>query len=81
MRVVTNDRHIAEQIKSDIMPAQGNLLLSKVENVVMDGSQVGEFGKVGRQQKLKSIVTDGVKSRKEDKVKSVVMDGVNTGKS
>ena len=60
MRVVTNDRHIAEQIKSDsTLSAQGNLLRSKVENVVMDGSKVG---KVGREQKLKSILMDGVKS-------------------
>ena len=40
MRVITNNRCIAEQIKSD-----------KVENVVMDGSKVGKFGKVGREQK------------------------------
>ena len=58
MRVVTNDIYIyiyiylAEQIKSDsTLPAQGNLLRSKVENVVMDGPKVGEFGKVGREQK------------------------------
>ena len=76
MRVVR-----AEQIKSDsTLRAQGNLLRSKVENVVMDGPKVGEFGKVGREQKLKSIVMDGVKSGKEDKVKNVVMDEVKTGK-
>ena len=46
MRVVTNSRFIAEQIKSD-----------KVENVVMDGPKVGEFGRVGREHKLKSIVS------------------------
>ena len=69
MRVVTSSRIIARQIKSD-----------KVESVVMDGPKVGEFGKVGREQKLKSIVTDGVRSGKEDKVKNVVMDGVKTGK-
>ena len=80
MRVVTNDRHIAEQIKSgSTLSAQGNLLRSKVEDVVMDGYKVGEFGKVGREQKLKSIVMDGVKSGEEDKVKNVVMDGVRTG--
>ena len=56
MRVKTKDRHIAEQIKSEsTLSAQGNLLRSKVENVVMVGSKVGEFGKVGREQKLKSI--------------------------
>ena len=45
----------------------------------MDG-EVGEFGKVGREQKLKSVVMDGVKSEKWDKVKNVVMDGVKPGK-
>ena len=47
----------------------------------MDGPRVGEFGKVGREQKLKSIVMDGVESGKEDKVKNVVVGGVKTGKS
>ena len=56
------------------------LLRSKVENVVMDGSRVGEFGKVGREQKLQSIVMGGVESGKEDKVKNVVVGGVKTGK-
>ena len=69
MRVVTNNRSIAEQIKSD-----------KVENVVMDGSEVGKCEKIERQQKLKSIVMDGVRSGKEDEVKNIVMDGVETGK-
>ena len=67
--MVTNDRCTAEQIKND-----------KAENVVMDGPEVGEFGKVGKEQKLKSIVMDGVKSGKGDKVKNVVTDGVKTGK-
>ena len=35
MRVVTNDKHIAEQIKTD-----------KMESVVMNGSKVGNFGKL-----------------------------------
>ena len=35
MRVVTNDKHIAEQIKTD-----------KMESVVMNGSKVGKFGKL-----------------------------------
>ena len=47
MRVVTNNRCVAEQIKND-----------KAENVVMDGSQVGEFGKGGREQNLKGVVMD-----------------------
>ena len=49
-RVVTNNRCTAEQIKID-----------EVENVVMDGSDIGEFGKIGREQNLKSIVINGVK--------------------
>ena len=37
-----NDKHIAEQIKSDsTLSVQGNLLHSKVENVVLNGSKVG----------------------------------------
>ena len=69
MRVVTNNRCIAEQIKHD-----------KAENVVMDGSKVGNFGKVERRQKLKSVVMNGVESGTGDKVKNVVMNGVKTGK-
>ena len=47
MRVITNDRHIAEQIKSDsTLSVQGNLLRSEVENVMMNGSKVGKFGKL-----------------------------------
>ena len=49
MRVITNNRCIAEQIKND-----------KAENVVMDGPKVGKFGKVGREQNLKSIVMNGL---------------------
>ena len=50
MRVVTNNRCVAEQIKSD-----------KVENVVTGGSNMEEFRKVGKEQHLKSIVMNGVK--------------------
>ena len=51
MRAVTNDRHIVEQIKSvSTLPVQGNLLRSKVENVVMGGSEVGKFGNIERQR-------------------------------
>ena len=56
MRVVTNNRCIAKQIKKD-----------KAENVVVDGSRVGEFGKVGREQNFKSIVMTGVKIGKVGK--------------
>ena len=78
MRVVTNDRHIAEQIKSDpTLSVRDCLLNRKVENVVMNGPGVGELGK---EQHLKSIVMNGVKKGKGDMVKSVVMDGVKSGK-
>ena len=56
MRVVTNNRCIAKQIEKD-----------KAENVVVDGSRVGEFGKVGREQNLKSTVMSGVKIGKVGK--------------
>ena len=47
VRVITNDRHIAEEIKSDsTMSVQGNLLRSEVENVMMNGSKLGQFGKL-----------------------------------
>ena len=84
MRVVTNDKHIAEQIKSDsTLSVQGNLLHSKVENVMMNGSKVG---KIRRQQNLESIVMDGPKVgefgkvEKEHNLKSIVMNGVKSKK-
>ena len=47
MRIVTSDRHTAEQIKSDsTLFAEGNLLRSKVENGVMDGVKSGKVGKL-----------------------------------
>ena len=39
-----------------------------------------KFGKVGREQKLKNIVMDGVRSGKEDEVKNVVIFEVKTVK-
>ena len=78
MRVVTNDKHIAERIKSDsAVPARECLLNRKVENVVMNGPEVG---KLEKEQNLKSIVMDGVKKAKGDMVQSVVMDGTKVGK-
>ena len=56
-RVVTNNRCVAEQIKND-----------KVENVATGESKIGEFGKVGKRQKLKSIVKDGVTIEQVGKV-------------
>ena len=45
MRVVTSDKHIAEQIKSDSTVSARNCLLNrKVENVVMNGPAVGNIG-------------------------------------
>ena len=61
VRVITDNRCIAEQIKN-------------VENVVMDGSKVGEFGKVGREQNLKSIVMNGVKIGKVGKLENGRLD-------
>ena len=87
LRVVTNDRHAAEQVKSDsTLPVQGNLLRSKVENVVMGGSKVEKFWKIERQRNLKSAAMDGPKFGEfgkvgsEHKLKSIVMDGVKSGK-
>ena len=79
MRVVTNDKHIAGQIKNgSTLSTQGKLLHSKVENVVMNGSTVGELRKVGKEQHLKSTVMNGVRSERGDVVKSVVMNGVES---
>ena len=50
MRVITNSKYVAEQIKID-----------KGENVVMDEPKSGEFGSFERQQNLKSIAMDGSK--------------------
>ena len=63
MRVVTNDRHMAEQIKTD-----------KMESVVMNGSKVGKFGKIDGKQNLKSIVMNGVKSGKVGKLENCKSD-------
>ena len=49
---------------------------SKVENVVMNGSQVGKFGRL---LNSKGIVMNGVRE-KGDMVKSVVMNEVKSGK-
>ena len=59
MRVVTNDKDSAEQIKSDLtLPVRERLLNRKVENVVMNRPEVR---KLGKEQHLKSMVLDGVK--------------------
>ena len=60
MRVVTNSRFTAEQIKSD-----------KVENVVMDGSKVGEFGKIEKSESTQ--IDKGKKDQDEKKLcKSII---------
>ena len=59
MRVVTDNRYAAEQIKND-----------NVENVATGGVENGEFGKVGKSQNLKSIVMDAVNIRKVGKSKN-----------
>ena len=50
MRVITNNRCAAEQIKH-----------CKAENVVMDGSKAGKIGRIEGQQNLKCVVMNGPK--------------------
>ena len=75
MRVITNSKHVAEQIK-----------INKGENIVMDEIKIGKFGRIERQQNLKSIAMDGSKFRKfrgddgKQRLKDTVMDGVKFGK-
>ena len=58
-RVVTNDKHIAEQIKSDsTLLARESLLNRKVESTVVDGV------KSKRKDLVKNNVIDGTKSWK-----------------
>ena len=63
MRVITNDRHVAEQIKRD-----------KVESVMTNGSKFGEFGKVDREQNVKNVVMNGVKSGEVGKLENCQTD-------
>ena len=88
MRVVTNDKHIAEQIKSDstftarecplnnrkvkstVMDGVKSKRRGLVKNIVMDGPKVGNFGKVVKEQHLKSVVTGGVISGKFEKMEN-----------
>ena len=65
MRVVTNDKHSAEQIRSD------STLSARVENVVMNGPDVGKSEK---EQNLKSIVVSCVKSGKVGKLENCKSD-------
>ena len=75
MRVITNSKHVAEQIK-----------INKVENIVMDEPRIGKSGRIERQQNLKSIAMDGPRFRKfrgddgKQTTKNTVMDGVKFGK-
>ena len=59
MRVITNSKYVAEQVKID-----------KGENIVMDEPKIGEFGRIERQQNLKSIAMDGVKFGKVRKLEN-----------
>ena len=63
MRVITNSQHVAEQIKID-----------KSESIVMDEPKIGEFGRIERQQNLKSIAMDGVKFGKVGKLENCRID-------
>ena len=75
MRVITNSKHVAEQIKID-----------KGDNIVMDDLKIGKFGIIERRQNLKSIAMDGPKFRRcrgddgKQRLKNTVMDGVKFGK-
>ena len=52
----------------------GKFWKNVVENDVMDGPQVGRFGKVGAEDILTKIVTDGVKT--EEKLCKSIMKGL-----
>ena len=56
MRIITNSKHVAEQIKSD-----------KDKCVAMDDQKITETRKIGGTQNLKSTVMDGVKFGKVGK--------------
>ena len=56
MRVITNSQHVAEQTKTD-----------KSENIVMDESKIEKFGRIERQQILRSIAMDKAKFGKVGK--------------
>ena len=56
MRIVTNSKHVADQIKSD-----------RDKCVVMDDRKIAGHKKIGGRQNLKSTVMDGVKLGKVGK--------------
>ena len=56
MRVITNSKHVAEQVKSD-----------RDKCVATDDQKITELGKIRGKQNLKSIVMDGVKFEKVGK--------------
>ena len=53
MRVITNSKHVAEQIKID-----------KDENIVMDELKIGKFGRIERQQNLEEHRDGWIKIKK-----------------
>ena len=75
MRVITNNRCVAEQIK-----------LYKEESTAMVGSKVENFGNIERQQNLKDVAMDGSsvlkigRAGREHNLKDIVMDGGKIGK-
>ena len=75
MRVITNSKHVAEQIRID-----------KNKSTAMDGSKIRKFRRDDGKQTLKDSVMDGVKFGKVGKIdgkqnlKSTVMDGVKFSK-
>ena len=63
MRVITNSKYVAEQVKID-----------KEEKVVMGEPKIGEFGRNERQHNLKSIARDGAKPGKVGKLENCKID-------
>ena len=59
MRVITNSKHLAEQIKID-----------KGRSIAMDGSKIRKFRGDDGKQRLKDIVMDGVKFGKVGKLQN-----------
>ena len=69
MRIITNSKHVAEQIKID-----------KGRHIVMDGVKFENDGKIDEKKNLKNTVMDGDKIEKDSMMKSTVMDGEKIGR-
>ena len=58
------------EVKSTVMDGVKSKRRGPVNNTVMDGPTVGKFGKVVKEQNLKSVVAGGVKSGKFGKLEN-----------